>query len=489
MALSGFKQLSLVLGLTAILTVGCSKDNTETKDPFPVYDANSPLGKELTYASLSCAGTECESNKSDFESIGMVAMARDGYTSTYTSYKMGQCTGFLYGANDIVALNSHCITEAMWNNRSRCGEILAIRFPETPGHPTEIRSCTELIYKSDIDNSNVFNVKPDYAFFRIRPVNRQFLPLATTPTGTQQSISVRKINPIPHQNTIGGQLDYARCQTLTGSLLNTSYRSPWSETGAAIKTSNLNQSCKIIQGNSGSPVLNARNEVIGFAQSYALPEFLKIIQSSEFSEAFSKAVKIDIKFSVPSTLPDHFQYTQALCVRSPNSIDYPNTTCLTNLPKVVSDQEDATTEFDNASTIDQYLKNLKTTLLTQRPSIFNFDFEKDTSSERQRYRMTPKCLVNAKKWNGADVEQSSGSGGQKNIVTAKRPLFFDLSVEVKFDENLVQKSKILSHKSTDGRFSFSLSNNQITNLTILKSSGFYFDNDTAESMSPITWCN
>ena len=92
----GFKFLSItfigVAFLSLGLSVGCAKNNdTENKDPFPTYDANSPLGKELNAATLNCATSECESNKSDFESVGMVAMARDGYVSKYGSYKMGQC--------------------------------------------------------------------------------------------------------------------------------------------------------------------------------------------------------------------------------------------------------------------------------------------------------------------------------------------------------------------------------------------------------------
>lgn len=482
----GLQRISFLLVVLALFTAGCAENNIENKDPFPTYDANSSLGRELANASLVCASKECESNKSDFESIGLVAMASEGYASTYFSYKMGQCTGFLYGSNDIVALNSHCITPAMWANRSKCNEILAIRFPETPGHPTEIRSCTELIYKSDIDDSTALNITPDYAFFRIRPVNRKYLPLATTPTGTQQLVSVRKINPSP-QKEFGGRLDYARCETLTGSLLNSNYISPWSETGVAVKMANSYESCKIIPGNSGSPVLNARNEIIGLAQSYASSDFVKIFSSDIFSTEFSKQVGINIKFSMPSSVPDHFHYTQVLCVRSPTNSQYPNITCASNIPKTTSNQEEATTGFDNASSIDQYIQNLKKQSLELRPSIFDFDIVK--APDFHRYTIVPKCLVNSKKWAAADIDPTSGSPAEnRQVVTAKRPMFFELHVDVRFDQNLVRTSKQLSHKSKDGRFEFTLKNNQITSLTRKKSSGLYFDQETEEQLAPVNWC-
>lgn len=483
----GFKFLSITLLVATVLTVSCAKTNdTETKDPFPTYDANSPLGKELSATTLTCANSECESNKSDFESIGLVAMARDGYVSKYGSYKMGQCTGFLYGSNDIVALNSHCITDAMWDNRSMCSETLAIRFPETPGHPSEIRSCTELIYKSNIKEANGFDIKADYAFFRIKPVNRAFLPLATSPTGSKQSVSVRKVNPIPYSNTIGGQLDYARCETLTGSLLNSKYYNEWAETGLAILPKNSYKTCKIIQGNSGSPVLNARNEVIGFAQSYALPEFLTILKSSAFTEAFNKSVKINVKFDLPYYLPDHFQYTQALCVRNPRNIGAENTVCAQKVPKATSDEDEATSGFDNVKTIDDYLNSLKNTSSYQS-SVLGLEFLKD--NDFHRYSVVPRCVVNPKKWSQNEIATGSAmSGANKVVRTSKRPLFLELQVDVKFDANLVQTSKRLTHTATDGQFVLNLNNNQVGQISRVKPSNFYFYEETLEDMKSVSWC-
>jgi hypothetical protein len=487
----GFKSFSItflaVAFLSLGLTVGCAKNNdTDNKDPFPTYDANSPLGQELNAVTLTCATSECEANKADFESIGLVAMARDGYVSKYSSYKMGRCTGFLYGSNDIVGLNSHCITDAMWENRSACSETLAIRFPETPGHPSEIRSCTELIYKSDIGEKNGFDIKADYAFFRIKPVNRVFLPLATSPTGGNQTVSVRKVNPLPNSNTLDGHLDYARCETLTGSLLNSKYYSQWADTGLAIQLQNSHSTCKIIPGNSGSPVLNARNEVVGFAQSYALPEFLTILKSSVFTEALNKTVKINVKFDLPSYLPDHFQYTQALCVRNPRNINAVNTACSQNVPQTVSGESEATTGFDNAKNVDDYMQSLKN-LPAFQSSLFSLEFAKD--KDFHRYSVVPKCMVNPKKWNQTEIDTGSAvSGANKNIRTTKRPMFLELQVDIKFDANLVQTSKRLTHTATDGRFAFTVNNNQIGTVSRVKPSSFYFYEEALEPMNSVSWC-
>lgn len=487
MASMVFKSLAFSFLVISALTMGCAKnDDTDSKEPFPIYDANSPLGKELSYASLTCATSECESNKSDFESIGLVAMASDGYTSTYSSYKIGQCTGFLYGSNDIVALNSHCITDAMWKNRSKCGEILAIKFPETPGHPSEIRSCTEIIYKSDISDYSAFNMQQDYAFFRIRPVNRAVLPLATTPTGSQQTISVRKINPRQYQTSIGGQLDYARCQTQAGSLLNTNYNSQWSETGLGVRPKNSNSSCKIIQGNSGSPVLNARNEVIGFAQSYANSDFLKIFQSETFKDVLRKETKIWVNFKTPSYLPEHFQYTQALCVRSPKNISDENTVCKLNAPIAKTDSEEATSGFTNVGSIPEYVQKLKQTMAQQQSAIFDFDFARD--GEFHKYAMVPKCVMPTHKWSQSSIESSQGSGANRSVRTAKRPMFIELQVDIILDEFLVETSKVLSHKTAEGQFAIAIANNQVKSVDRVQPDGFYFYQEKLEAMPLVSWC-
>tara|TARA_B110001454_G_scaffold219194_1_gene251297 strand:+ start:51683 stop:53140 length:1458 start_codon:yes stop_codon:yes gene_type:complete len=483
----GFKFLSITLLSAALLTISCAKNNdTETHDPFPTYDANSPLGKELSAAILKCANSECESNKTDFESIGLVAFARDGYVPKNSSYKMGRCTGFLYGSNDIVALNSHCITDAMWENRSSCGETLAIRFPETPGHPTEIRSCTEIIYRSNIKEASVFAINADYAFFRIKPVNRVVLPLATSPTDGKQLVSVRKVNPPPNSKTLDGYLDYARCQTLTGSLLNSKYYNQWAETGLAVKPENSYSPCSIIQGNSGSPVLNARNEVIGFAQSYATPEFLTILKSSAFKDAFNKSVKINVNLDLPNYLPDHFQYTQALCVRNPRDINAENTTCAQKIPASISDQEEATTGFDNAKNVDEYIQMLKNSSAFQS-SLFILDIVKD--KDYHRYSVVPKCITNPKKWNQGELSSGSTvSGANKNVRSVKRALFIEPQVDVKFDSNLVQTSKRLTHTTTEGHFVFTIIGNQVGSVSRAKPSNFYFYEESLEQMDTAPWC-
>lgn len=294
----------LFLGfLLLIIALGCAPKSDADKNndyPFPMYNTSSPLYKELKSASITCEDSKCDSNKSDFEAIGVVGMLAKGKPTDY-EFGMGQCTGFLYGSQEIVALNSHCITDSMWENRDNCEEYLGIKFPAVPGHEEEIRMCDKILYRSDLSTETAFNIKADYAFFRIKKVNRQALNLAKTPVRNQDAISFRKVNPLSGAHALGGQLDYSFCLAQTESLLNSNYSSEWSDTGLGVSygSKDFTKKCEIRKGNSGSPVLNANNEIVGFAQSYATENFLKTLKSDKFAEEAKKQYQVDFVLDLP----------------------------------------------------------------------------------------------------------------------------------------------------------------------------------------------
>jgi hypothetical protein len=470
------KFISLLCVLSLLL--GCAKDNSDDSHyPYPTYETNNKLTQELANASLTCATKECSSNLKDFESVGRVGMVVQG-SLTGMRYRIGLCTGFLYGSNDIVALNSHCISDSMWENRHNCGDYLAIKFPETPGHPSEIRTCKEIIYRHKLGQDRESMVDQDYAFFRINPVDRIVLPLATSPTGNNQYITVRKINPLESKASLGGQLDYAHCVTLTGSLLNVNFNGEWDKTGLGVKSDYLNRSCIIIQGNSGSPVLNVRNEVIGFAQSYAEEKLLSILQSSQVQESFSKEMKIDITLQM------------AICARSPKNISAENTVCTSKATAPVSDEQLMYFNFVNSKSITDYVEKLKVETLKQYPAFFQYDLVKN--QDRHSYTIQPKCLLNPKKWdqNGIETATSLFSAGStpKLVKTMLRPVAFDLNIKAKYDQNLKLESKLLSHTSHQGRFITHFSGSSISKIYRARPVGLYFSEDSLEPITGINWC-
>ncbi|MBL7543997.1 MAG: trypsin-like peptidase domain-containing protein [Bdellovibrionaceae bacterium] len=484
----GFTRSICIISFALITNIACQKSD-DTKYPFPTYDSSLLLNKELEQTTLNCENTECESNKKDFESIGLVGMVVEGEPEDY-NHRAGQCTGFLFGSQSIVALNSHCVTDSIWSKRRSCGKYLAIKFPETPGHPSEIRECQEIIYRSDLEGESGLNIKSDYAFFRIKPVSRAYLPITTTPTGNQQTISVRKVNPLKNVARIGGTLDYANCTTQTNSLLNINYTDEWAKTGLGVKSKNSYKPCKIIQGNSGSPVLNSRNEIIGFAQSYVTSAFIDIIQSSHFKKLLSAEAKINIDLQVPSTLPEHFHYTQAICAFSPGNLTTINSACKSgeDSSSVLSAQM-SRNGFENATSIDEYVNKLKNDA-NARPTMFQYEVKKD-APDRYVYSLNPKCVLSENKWDTTALDKSSlgmiTGGGARNIRVSEKPLIYELGVYASYDENFTIRTRRLSHTTQNVRFTTSIQNNSISVSKGVMHRLYSFE-ESSTRLENIGWC-
>jgi hypothetical protein len=480
----GQKLFSLVAVVCFSALIGCGKDDgdSDNKYPFPNYKTSNALGKELDRASLNCENSECDNNKKEFEAVGLVGMVIEGKSSDF-SVRVGQCTGFLYGSNDIVALNSHCITDSMWEQRGDCSEYLGIKFPATPGHEAEIRMCEEIIYRSSLEGDSSVNIKQDYAFFRIKPVERTVLNLSAYPVKNQDEISVRKVNPV--KGSISGTLDYAHCKAQTESMLNFQYVSEWSDTGLAVQKDIYGKTCKIMQGNSGSPVLNTRGEIVGFVQSYATDNYIKLLKLGFLEKDLKQKYKMDVKLEMPSSMPQHFHFTQSICVKNPKAIDSENLTCKNNLKK--NSDDDFYSDFENAKNVDEYVANIKSTIVRSYPQFLTYDLVK--KQDDYSYSVHPVCLLDAKRWDKANlqIENVGFLGKAKNVKTSSRAMFIKLLATYHFDNNFAFTKKTLSYSTENGYFEADVDGaNLKLHRKFMSSANYYSENK--EEIKNISWC-
>lgn len=485
----GFSVDILGVFLMVILGTGCapkSDSNSDNEYPFPMYNTSSPLYKELNSAQISCEDSTCEANRSDFEAIGVVGMLAKGKPTDY-EFGLGQCTGFLYGSQEIVALNSHCITDSMWEHRDNCEEYLGIKFPSVPGHDEEVRMCDKILYRSDLSNENSFDIKADYAFFKIKKIKRKSLVLASNPVRNQEGISFRKVNPL--KSVLGGRLDYSYCVAQTGSVLNSNYSNEWSDTGLGVSygSKDYSKKCEIRQGNSGSPVLNMNNEVVGFAQSYATENFLKTLKSDLFIEAIKTKYQINASLNLPEKLPGHLHFTQRVCVRDPLSADVENTLCSDKRKSIPADNKEALADFSNAKNIDDYLKTITVGMNKVYPQFFQLELQKD--KDFYRYQIKPKCVLNEDQWDkkNLNISDSTLFSKGKSVVMMQKPIGLELKIILNLDENLVYLSTDLTHSYSYGDLATNISGK---NIKVTKSYdvGKYFTYKKEESVPNVDWC-
>jgi hypothetical protein len=282
---------------------------------YPTHQSKSEVQRALEIAPLSCdlGDGAC---KAAFGTVGLVAMATEGDPSS--TYTLGQCTGFLYGANNIVALNSHCITDNIWNNRADCGKYLGIKFVEgsVTRATNSVRMCKELLFRSPLKRGNAAGEPvQDFAFFRIDPYDVKPMKISDKMSLNNSTVQLNKINPIG-KDSLGGVATISRCETRLKSDLNQKYTTQWYETGLAVekRVADLSSPCLVIPGNSGSPVINESGEVIGIAQA--------------FTTSLTAAFKSDlVERRWPERIPGHFHFTQVNCIVAPLSNPGRNPSC------------------------------------------------------------------------------------------------------------------------------------------------------------------
>lgn len=176
--------------------------------------------------------------------------------------RLGMCSGFPIRP-DVIATNEHCIPEYLHSGAVSCKGNLAIRFVSADGR-THVFQCEEVLAvsnKIDPRTGDVSDFRRDYAFFRINPVANfplQPMRFSTQASSQDQNVVIQSMTP---NNGLGrgGFLENKSCRVSFGSLVDLVSVSPWSHLLAV-------RACDVVQGNSGSPVVNSQNQVIGIIQ-------------------------------------------------------------------------------------------------------------------------------------------------------------------------------------------------------------------------------
>ncbi len=241
------EKMMVFLFLAMAFLGACSGPSTNR----PLYQ---PHSGTQTFTSveneLRTAPLVCDSPAACPENVGMVYSAEN--LNSFPKPQVLKCTGFLVQDN-IVATNSHCVPDIIKQNQMSCAGLMAIKFVRRgPGQP-DVFPCQRLLNYSQFDPTKIL---PDYAFFEIARTG--IAPLGISQTGIPNRQQLRLVKVVPWEK--GARLQSEACVSALNSALNFSSASAWSKTSAAIN-------CHSAEGNSGSPVLDKKNQVVGILQS------------------------------------------------------------------------------------------------------------------------------------------------------------------------------------------------------------------------------
>jgi V8-like Glu-specific endopeptidase len=178
-------------------------------------------------------------------------------------FGIGLCTWFLIDKDHAVT-NSHCISKELKNKKRKikCGDYLKGVFRGEDGD--EKRSCSEILHYSKIDgNRGVFKYS-DYALIKLdKPVIiSKYFKLSRSGIGENEGVLIDSMNHTSWEGGTYSILKKHQCIVKSSNFFK-KITSRGTSPVTVFKEANTDNYCKTIGGNSGSPVLNQSNEVIG----------------------------------------------------------------------------------------------------------------------------------------------------------------------------------------------------------------------------------
>jgi hypothetical protein len=161
-----------------------------------------------------------------------------------------QCTGFLIDQDTFVT-NSHCVPASIRKDGANCGEVIEILFPGINEKVKADRTrCKTVIHAAQISNHELENFQGrDYAILKLtRKIRRE--PFKVSRTGLPDDTKLISFAVDPISDTVPtGLLKRRECKTVQGVQFAPEYRDAFAPIAAAA-------SCALVQGNSGSPMVD-----------------------------------------------------------------------------------------------------------------------------------------------------------------------------------------------------------------------------------------
>jgi hypothetical protein len=217
-------------------------------------------------------------------------------------YSVSVCSATLI-SEDTIMTNSHCIDDIIQPANS-CSETLRIQFPQTNTHIAEEAMCDEIV--TNLAKGHFFRDPAiDIAIIKLNQrMNRNPVRIGVADTSSQTIHSSYVMNP--QMNIMIGLIEEKKFSIAGNNFLIYSQQNLTSP--KALFLTHQQNSHKVISGNSGSGLLNARGELVGVIKStFATKDVRKIFNRQGYNVPdinleYDLGIATNIKCAFSSTL-------------------------------------------------------------------------------------------------------------------------------------------------------------------------------------------
>jgi V8-like Glu-specific endopeptidase len=199
-------------------------------------------------AKAKAATVDCAPGATCSPSVGLLSFT--------TPNDASQCTASLV-APDIIATNGHCVPEDMRQAGASCEGRAWMNFVKSsnPDFETQLE-CESVLFVEKQKYASVSET-PDYAFFRLKKASRRpFNRISRAGFADGEEITFEHVDPVKAEGKVYGVQKAIQCRAIQHSMLSISFTHNLAPVG-------LFEDCKVIFGNSGSPLIGRDGTIRG----------------------------------------------------------------------------------------------------------------------------------------------------------------------------------------------------------------------------------
>lgn len=367
----------LLLLLTLVLIASCGKDDSKSS-------SKTNLNVELNAKLNTFVGNSGLDPKTP-EGVGALFNISSG--DKYSN-KIYACTWFLIG-KDYAMTNSHCIPDVLKNNKDiDCSKYLQGRISKGNGE-YETRACSKVVSSSEINNKTVLG-KDDYAVIKLSSSINNITPLKFSRAGLSDSeyVEIHTMNHSMTTDFLYSEYKQHKCIVQSSDILG-SIKHKGSSPLTVFQEKGTSDFCRTINGNSGSPVLNNRGEVIavlhgGISEGKSLSN-IGLLSKNNITDSIG--VITNLRCAKTGIQELDFSITKE-CSRS--------------------DKKEIVTRLQSKLS-KQYVKNI-TIARNSMSKIFMYEYKMKNIGQAINIAYFPKCILPKEKWNKEELDNIEEKG-------------------------------------------------------------------------------